>query len=502
MIILEYLKAFGPSGYVLPGKGPIRFIGSGTGTFADGGGTYNFSSLLNDSEEAPEILEGDMVIVSTVVNTNDNNLSESLCKPSGYVSAHTKLDRNESSHNHNFLVSYKFMGEVPDTSFTMPSATATDATAEFAFTVFVFRGVHGTDVVDAVTQTAGGIDSGAVNPPAITPNTDGAWVFATGAATRHTSISTLARPFGPFTGLSPRRRHFRSVQNSSSLPCSVGSAFRKRWKSSHGAVDIGTFEGSNVTDMAWSAVTMALKPAPYTYADPAATSLSFVGSQTVSNSGAFTRNFSAFIDSAGNPPTVQEGDIVIVINAGGSSGDDSRAGQMPTDPGYIPMFSDVRFNDTVDANHLVSYKVMGPVPDTSVSMGAQENSGQRAVVIQILRGVDEDWPVDDAVATGSTGSGIPNAPAANVVSSGAWALISGVHAHSSDGVSLTAPAEVDGPTNSFRSVNSPAATFNSRCAAGYDTTLTAGSYNPSAFGGGHATNDSWAASTCIFKPYP
>ena len=230
----------------------ITFVGSYVGTHAaTSAQTVNFSLLRNESNAAPTLLEGDLVLVA-VENASTVDRTQAQLTPSGYDPVHTD-DFRADSNDSNFLVSEKFMGATPDTSVAIPASNAT--TAGVAYAIYVFRGVDPTTPMDVTPVVAGAINTGKANAPAITPSTDGAWIVVFGGA-----AVAAGAVFTNAGDLSNTTNHFRSATiTTTTNDANIVGGIKTDWVS--GPFDPTIFGGSTTTNTgSWSATTIALRP--------------------------------------------------------------------------------------------------------------------------------------------------------------------------------------------------------------------------------------------------
>ena len=230
----------------------ITFIGSYVGTHAaTSAQTINFSLLRNESNAAPTLLEGDVVLVA-VNNASTVNRPEGALTPSGYTASITSLYANDSN-DVNLQVAYKVMGVTPDTTVAIPASNAT--TAGVAYAIYVFRGLDNTTPLDVNPAVASATNSGKANAPPITPATDGAWIFVVGAA-----AVAAGAVFTNAGDLSATTNHFRSATiTTTTNDANIVGGIKTDWVS--GEFNPIVFGGSTTTNTgSWAAVTIALRP--------------------------------------------------------------------------------------------------------------------------------------------------------------------------------------------------------------------------------------------------
>lgn len=158
----------------------------------------------------------------------------------------------------NLTVHYKFMSSTPDTSFVFTGGGSDGHSKSILITVW--RGVDLTTPIDVTTTTATGTNTQYVNPPSITPVTEGAVVVSGGGAallettSEANSIATSSDLInfkaGAITDDSGKVTYGSTVAGGSSTP----------WSS--GAVDPAVFVyEQDGTAFSWCAASVALRPA-------------------------------------------------------------------------------------------------------------------------------------------------------------------------------------------------------------------------------------------------
>lgn len=150
----------------------ITFIGSATG--------YGTSSVAQFDITLPVCLEGDIVIVATGAGTAaTSDLKEMGVVTSGYAEVADLYVEGAVTRDSNLSVSWKRMGETPDTVVTCVSLQGFGG----AYTngvAYVLRGVDPSTALDVSVTTASGTDTHAPDAPAITPATEGAFLVVCG----------------------------------------------------------------------------------------------------------------------------------------------------------------------------------------------------------------------------------------------------------------------------------------------------------------------------------
>lgn len=231
--------------------------------------------------------------------------------------------------------------------------------------------------------------------------------------------------------------------------------------------------------------------------------ISFVGSYVGTHAATSAQSvaFSLLRNEADATPTLVEGDIVLVAVENASTVNRTQAQLTPS--GYTPAHTDRYENDSNDSNFLVSYKVMGATPDTTVSIPASNaTTAGVAYAIYVFRGVNTATPLDvEAVPTGAINTGVANAGAITPTTPGAWIVVFGGAAVAAGAV-FTNPAGMSTTTNHFRSATITTTTNDANIGGAIYTGWTSDPYDPAAFGGSTTTNTgSWSAVTIALRPY-
>jgi hypothetical protein len=222
------------------------------------------------------------------------------------------------------------------------------------------------------------------------------------------------------------------------------------------------------------------------FTGPPAT-ITFVGQTSATFEGSTTVGTTISLTGLG----LQNGDIVIVAYE--SCGTTDKAQVIA---GYTTV-ADLYANDTEDSNLLVAYKIMGTVPDTSVTIPATGNAADAgAVVVQAYRGVDISTPLDVTRTTVSLiNTAIPDPPAITPVTSGARIVVAAGAAHTTGTGVFTASY-----LSNFLSVVSN--DTNDATVGMGNVSWTSETYNPAAwtFTGTNSTNFSTNSVTMALRP--
>jgi hypothetical protein len=213
----------------------------------------------------------------------------------------------------------------------------------------------------------------------------------------------------------------------------------------------------------------------------------YVGGKTFARAGSsLTTSLSLTDLTGGTNAAPQEGDLVIIAVATGSSAQRSQAVT-----GYTQIAS-LYSNDSNDTNLWVGYKTMGLTPDTTVTIPASGNvSDAQTVAIQVWRNAQYE---DVATATG-VDTVLANPPAITTTGSDI-VLVIGAGAHGAGTQTYTASY-----ANNFLTIGSDG-TFDSTIGFGSVNRPTAGAYDPAAFtfSGVDSISYSFAAVTVALRP--
>jgi hypothetical protein len=217
----------------------------------------------------------------------------------------------------------------------------------------------------------------------------------------------------------------------------------------------------------------------------------YVGGKAAERLGStLTASLSLTDLTGGASAAPQEGDLVIIAVATGSSAQRSQA--VTGFAGYTQIAS-LYSNDTEDTNLWVGYKIMGPTPDTTVTIPASGSiDDAQTVAIQVWRNVI----FDVVVTTTGIDTVLADPPSITTTTGNNVVLVIGAGGHS-DGTQTYAASyadnfltigsdDINDSTIGFGSVNRP----------------TAGAYDPAAFtfSGSDLGQFSFAAVTIALQP--
>lgn len=223
--------------------GNILFVGAVSGNSLSSTITLDLTALTGGIDTAAR--DGDVVIFAHLNrNTSAGDLDVGTTT-SGYTEIADIYDSDTAVHV-NLSVNWKRMGSTPDTQVISNNTTSRNVAI-----AYVLRGVDPSTPLDVTSTTATGQNSGRADPPSIAPTTVGSVVLAIGA---NISSSTAA-----LTGPSGYSNIVNRADNTTT-PYPVIGIGMKYWTS--GAEDPAAWTGTgDSTTYAWTAVTLALRPA-------------------------------------------------------------------------------------------------------------------------------------------------------------------------------------------------------------------------------------------------
>lgn len=259
-------------------------------------------ALTNGTNTTPQ--PGDLVVITSIVASQGRNEAQAI---SGYT-ALGQLLADGTTYDTSLNVSWKVMGNTPDTTFTLPS-TGNIADAQ-RYTVQVWRGVDSSGIASV---SATGTSTARPNPGSITPTVAGSVVLicAGGAAVTGTNYTAPTN----FT------TNFLTGFTADTNDAMVGSGYWTGWTS--GAVDPAAYTGgsASATD-SWAAYTIVIPP----LAAVTRTAPTYVDS-TIGGDNSLTVN-----SVSATAPTMSSGDLdLIFVSAGILSGGGAAPGvQLPS----------------------------------------------------------------------------------------------------------------------------------------------------------------------------
>jgi hypothetical protein len=228
----------------------ISFVGSTTG--AGTGASYTVSlsgTLTGGSNTSPS--PGD-VVVAYVGESNGGTVTSSLSgnNSGAYSTVRAHVVRADTWDS-NLDTFYVVQGSSVDTTLTVTRG-ANNTTFGNAITIQVWRGVNPVTPLDVTATTANAANSCVINPPALNASTTGAIIIAGGCGT----MAATSSAFTGFTGMS----NFVTRKGDGTTSDAGVAMASYEWAGV--SYDPPTVSGGTTsTSSAWTAVTMALRPA-------------------------------------------------------------------------------------------------------------------------------------------------------------------------------------------------------------------------------------------------
>lgn len=199
------------------------------------------------------IASGDVLVVAYCDTTQADQTYSATANNSG---ACTKLidAYGNDSRDSNLAVFTAIQGATPDTSITVSGAGGSRL---WSARILQYSGVDATTPVDVASVSATGIDGDDANPPSITPATTGAKIVAIYAAVRSGAESTVA-----WTAPANVSNFVEIITNDTTGATSETALGTGEVDWAGGAFDPDPVTGGSVsTSNAWTAATIALRPA-------------------------------------------------------------------------------------------------------------------------------------------------------------------------------------------------------------------------------------------------
>jgi hypothetical protein len=216
---------------------------------------------------------------------------------------------------------------------------------------------------------------------------------------------------------------------------------------------------------------------------------SYVGGKTFARAGSLSPTTQSLTNlTGGTNAAPQAGDLVIIAVATGSN---TLRSQAVT--GYTQIAS-LYESDTVDTNLWVGYKIMGPTPDTTVTIPASNSiNDAQTVAIQVWRNV----VYEDVTTAIGDNTVLANPPSITTTTGNNVVLVIGAGGHEDIVGAQTYAASY---ADNFLTIGSDD-TFDSTIGFGSVNQPTAGAYDPPAFtfSGTNSTSFSFAAVTVVLS---
>jgi hypothetical protein len=225
-------------------------IGGEFATIIEGGeeeSVWEFIGMVNDSVPVVTVKEIDLPIgtdtnhIVIIAGAQDYNVDDCRINTAGYTFIHDGSGAVPSD-----FVSYKVMGETPDTLVEIETLDAGSNDRPCAITIQTWSGVNITDPID-VTRTLASGSSGMPNSPAYEPDFNGALIFSVGMLDDDNPVDVTA-PSG-FSTL--------SFSNDGAAPNGATVMMASLVQETAASVNPTAFGGSGNDE--WEAITFALR---------------------------------------------------------------------------------------------------------------------------------------------------------------------------------------------------------------------------------------------------
>ena len=196
--------------------------------------------------------------------------------------------------------------------------------------------------------------------------------------------------------------------------------------------------------------------------------------------------------------SIQQGDIVVVSTGFGSTTSSAPTCSGNNSGAYTGAGAHAYADDAQDTNYRMFYKVQGATPDTSLTIGRQNNAAYGGgAAVQVWRGVDTSTPLD-VTGTPATTTNSPrgNPPSVTPTTSGAVVIAGGAGTQGTGGSAITVPSGMSDGVTAFCD-----GTTSDVCAWIASAAWTSGAYDPPAWtDGAGSSSNSAAAQTIAIRP--
>jgi len=519
---------------------PTTYVGGKTFARAGSTSTTNVSltDLTGGANTAPQA--NDLVVIAVATSTE----TQTSLAVSGYIEIASVFQEGTLVglgfvEDSNLWVGYKIMGPTPDTTVTIPACASIDDAQTVA--IQVWRNV---EFVNSTTGSGSGSGSAGIvpNPPAIITTSPKNIVLVIGAGAYDNNPATFSASYA---------NNFLTVGSGDINDSTIGMG--SVLVSTPQTYDPPAFSATSTPNGSHSEVTVALRPkesitsltygngtfvyagfggnlatstdgVTWTTRTSGTTSIInalkynnntfvygtinnvfgtstdgttwttnnleqiYVGGKTFARAGATSTTNVSLTDLTGGANTApQEGDLVVIAVATGSIAQRSQAVS-----GYTQIAA-LYSNDDHDTNLWVGYKIMGPAPDTTVTIPSTGSTADaQTVAIHVWRNVE----FVNSTTTTSVNTAIADPPTITVSEDNSIVLVVGAAGHT-DGTDTFSASYA----NNFLSVGFND-TYDSTIGMGSVFRSTSGSYNPAAFtfSGTSTANNSSASVTIDLRP--
>lgn len=231
----------------------LQYVGGTSGVGTSTGYSVSLNGTLTGGI-ASSPAAGDIVVVFSGFGNKAASAPAISGNSSGaysFVPGTTSYHQNDT-YDTEFAAFYAVMGSTPDTSLTVTRVT--DGAYGGATVVQVWRGQNTTNPFDVDATVAGAGNTGLINPPLITPVTEGAIILAGGAGTQ-TSAGSAFAVSSNMTGPSVSA-------NGDGTTSDIGVCMASHAWTSGSFTPNAVTGGAVNTSCSWRAMTIALAPQP------------------------------------------------------------------------------------------------------------------------------------------------------------------------------------------------------------------------------------------------
>lgn len=237
----------------------VSFVGSKTfGHNAITAQSCSLTDLLDSAGASVSPAAGDVVFVNYVhamATTATRTLAQ--CTPSGYSNTHGSIIQADDSNAVSMALSYKLMGGTPDTTVSIPAASAT--TAGVSCTIECWRGLDSATINTTTPTTASGSNTGLANPPSITtPAAPSGCVvlgaFGAAAASGAAFTNTGGTTYDSTTNV------FKSLANTTGTNDAVSGMGAKTGLAVSTAFDAAITGSTTTNTGSWGAASIVIRP--------------------------------------------------------------------------------------------------------------------------------------------------------------------------------------------------------------------------------------------------
>lgn len=465
---------------LLPAYKQLELVGYGSAAGSTSAGTISVNLTTLTGGSSSTAAAGDLVIV--FVNKTDVADLAMALSTSGYTTL-TEQYQNDTRDS-NFATFWKIMGPSPDTSVAY---TASGNNAGYSMIVYVIRNAdQGVPISPIGPTTAGGINSSAIDPPALANTTlyrAGYWNIFGGGSTVDdaTGVSNSAGAMENQIGT--------AVTGAAGGGSIAVSGIGKRLFPGYTG-DFGAWSGiTTSTSDSWNGAWIPVQPAVDT------SGVQIVGTVTGERATAGDITLSLTSLQGGIATAAAQNDLVLVWTVSSSTTDQDTT---TSTSGFTEVADLYGNGSTNDANSSLYYKLMTSSPDTSVTVNSGSGTNFVAGAV-VYRNVNTASPFDATTTTATNTTSNPDPASITTVTNNALVVVMAANAATGD-TSRWATTPSGGNQLGVVSHYTGGSTL-SPLAIAHLWRATAGAYNPPALSATSSNNGSTAV-TVALRPGP